>query len=105
MLREMLHWLNPDPPLWIEAPPTVEASFFKNEKQRRIIIQLLNRTNADTEVPLRDIAVWIDKNKIEIKKAYIPWPKRTNLTTEQHKKFYKIQLPDLRIHEVVILQI
>lgn len=104
MLRGMLHWLNPNPPLWIEAPPTVEASFFQNEEQKRIIVQLLNRTNADTEVPLRDIVIWINNNKIEIKEAYIPWPKRTNLTTEQLKESQRIQLPDLKTHEIVILQ-
>jgi len=104
LLRGMLDWLNLDPPVWVEAPITVEATFFKNVEKKQIIVQTVNKTNIDVEIPLRNIEIRINK-KIRVKEAYNPWPKKKRFTVIDEETYSKIVIPELKTHKIIVLQL
>lgn len=103
LVDQMIDWLGPNPSVRVEAPVTVEATFFENKEKKQIIVNLVNRTHIDVETSLKDIAVYADK-KIEIKEAYSPWPKKRELVVSKDGGCSKVVIEELKTHEVVILQ-
>ncbi|MEM2922176.1 MAG: alpha-L-fucosidase [Candidatus Bathyarchaeia archaeon] len=104
LISNILKWLDPDPPIYVEAPDTIEATFLRHDERNQVIIQLVNRTNWDHVVPIENIEVLVRRDMIKPKEVYIP-PKRRELTASQSGSYLKITVPRTELHEMIILQL
>jgi len=103
LIGNMLRLLDPTPPIRVEAPPTVEATFWNNPAKKQIIVQLLNKTHVDILVPIENIKIRISKDTAQPKEANMPWPSKRALKIREKEDVTEVSIPKIGLHELVIL--
>ena len=104
MVSNLLGLLDPVPAIHVEAPDTVEATFWSNPGENQIIIQLLNKTHMDSLIPVDGITIQIRKDVAQPKHAYLPWPSKKDLELQERELTTDIPVPRMGLHEVVIVE-
>jgi hypothetical protein len=104
LVGNMLQFLDQNPPIWVEGPATVEATFWNKQSQNQILVQLLNKTDRDTEIPVGNIKILVSKGVPQPKEAYLPWPTKKPLLIKEEKDRTEVSISSIGLHEMVVLQ-
>lgn len=104
LMANLIKLLDDKPPFHVEAPDTVEATFWKNTKQKQVIVQLLNKTDLETLIPIENIKIQVRNEAFNLKEAYIAWPDKKELEIQKKERIIEINVPKIGMHEIVILQ-
>ncbi len=106
LVRELLNELAPDPPLKVESGPMLEATFFEQKEQGRIVVHLLNASVRELgkAYPLEQARILIRKDFAAPRRAYTAWPEKKDLILENKGQYIEIVAPETRIHQIVALE-
>lgn len=104
LTENILELLAPNPPMRVQAPHTVDVTFWDHPEKQQIIVQLFNKTDWDTVIPIDNITIRISKDVAQLQEAYLPCPDRKMLDITDRGEWAEITLPRLDLHEIVFLE-
>ncbi len=104
LIANLLGLLDREPPIRVQAPPTVEATFWSQPVKGQIIVQLFNKTHMDTLIPVENVRILVRENLARIEQAHLAWPKKRQLRIVCADGVKEILVPKVGLHEVIILE-
>ena len=106
LTRELMNVLAPDPPIRVTGPQHLESTFFEQAHADRVVVHLLNST-----VRRLGKAYAIGPAKIRVRKDFLNprrvarvWPEQQELDIDDDGQFLEIDVPETRIHQIVVLE-
>jgi hypothetical protein len=102
LVANMLDLLGLTPPVRVQAPITVEATFWKNPEKRQLIVQLFNKTHFDVLIPIQDVSIVVRPERFAVRGAR--WVTgNLDLPLSNCAEGTSMTVPRMGLHEVVVL--
>lgn len=103
-IKGLIETLTGYPDILMLGPESVEMTCFY-QGEGRIIIHLLSRLKEDDKVyPIGEVRVKVKKNFFPLSKARLVWPEEKNLNIGEEDKFFSILSPEIKIHNIILLE-
>jgi len=107
LTQELLDELAPNPPIRVEGELRLESTFFEQKGKDRVIVHLFTSTVdkiTGQAYPLAPASVLIKKEFMKPRKVYTAWPARMELETKDKGKYLEVNVPETRIHQIVVFE-
>ncbi len=106
LTRELLNELAPNPPIRVEGQRRLECTFFGQKEKNRLIVHLLNGIVREVgEVyPSEPARILVRKDCAGSRKVYSAWPEQKDLLAKDNGQYFEIDIPETKVHQIVILE-
>ena len=99
LTHELLQRVAPNSPLEVQGPDSLEATFFEQRAQNRVVVHILNTSVAHFGYvePISNTKIRLRRDFLRPKRIYTDWPEQEELTGENKGEYLEIPVPETNI--------
>jgi len=106
LIVNALRWLHPEPPISVEGPAYIEATFSRQREPDRIVVHLLNRAVSalgGEAAPAVGARLRLQKGWFEARHIREVWPEERELGVQDRGHYLEVVVPPVEIHTIITI--